>query len=135
MENVTDATTLSDYNEGSGNYKTPPIGLYLFPVVGALGFFGNILTVAVMLRKPFRYSAMGVYLIGLAIPDTFIVIFLFPITWLTNFGIIFDSLHIVTCKVWAFVGYFFPAMSAWILVTITFERCVSVALPMQGWVC
>ncbi|CAF1296090.1 unnamed protein product [Adineta steineri] len=105
-------------------------------VVFIIGFFGNMLCLIFLCRRPFIRNSYTQYLIALAIVDTG-AIFFETITAL-------DDLYqyqskdrraliqhtIVSCKLFYYIRFIFYSMSSWIVVALAVERLVAVKYPL-----
>ena len=102
-------------------------------VVVILGFFGNILALAV-LTTSYPMNSTTVYLIQLAVSDLGVICVgqlsrNFPRAW-TGFDT--GSHHPWICKTWFFVNHSFKTISGWTLVAVTIERVIVVYLPFKA---
>ncbi|CAH1800101.1 unnamed protein product [Owenia fusiformis] len=107
---------------------------YLSPIVLILGTIGNALSIAVFYRKKFRRNTASVYLITLAVVDTFgLWVGLFPY-WLPKISHISDIelMNTWACSILIFLGFLSIQLSAWTLVLVTFERLLAVFAPLKA---
>ena len=110
----------------------------LVPIAVIIGLCGNSLSIAVMLRKPFRNTSTSVYFIAtsvyfIAIADN-INLFVLTSYIVLQFGFFIDlsSYSTWTCKLFNFASFVFPQLSSWILVNISIERFVAVYRPFKA---
>ena len=107
--------------------------LTFFPVFLVMGTIGNVLAVAVMMRKKNRKHAIAWYIAILSLSDT---VFLYSaIPWY----IVYESSHqtidisvYARCTLDYFTYYFSYQYSAWILVLISIERFFSIVYPIKA---
>ena len=96
------------------------------------GYIGNGISLAVLLRKKFRKTSTGVYLIALNITDT--ICLLFPITefllqspiWI-SYDI--ESINNGICMFYNYFNYWIPHTNVWIMVVISVERLAACVSP------
>ena len=118
-----------EHFEDTGN----KIWIYASPVLIILGTIGNILSGKVMLGKRLRKHTTSVYLIGLAVVDTFILYADLPWNWINAvFEINIRDLSFAYCKINLFCMYYVIQLEAWILVCVNIERLTAVFLPMKA---
>lgn len=107
----------------------------VFPILTIFGLLGTSLSLVVLLQKKLRSSTTSVVLIGLAISD-----FCFLITNMARKSTCiirqYDNLAADTYNAMAFGGLFytktaFSRVSTLLVVLISFERLIAVALPLQ----
>ncbi|CAH1799046.1 unnamed protein product [Owenia fusiformis] len=104
---------------------------YWSPIILILGTIGNALSIAVFRRRKFRTSITHVYLITLAVVDTFGL-------WVGVFPYGLQAISHVTlmntwvCPILMFLGFFSVQLSAWTLVLVTSERLLAVFAPLKA---
>ncbi|XP_045194643.2 thyrotropin-releasing hormone receptor-like [Mercenaria mercenaria] len=104
---------------------------FLSPVI-VFGVLGNFLGILTWSRGCYRNTSTAALLIALAIADTAVLTIPALERWLHR--VIFFMIrndNIVTCKIWAFLSYFGPTISSWIIVIVTAERLVSIWFPLK----
>lgn len=105
--------------------------LLLSPVI-VFGLIGNCLSMLTWSRGCHRDTSTAVLLTALAVADTIVLTIPALERWISK---IFDFLirhdSVFTCKTWAFLSYFGPTVSSWIIVIVTAERFVSIWFPVK----
>ena len=118
-----------EHFEDTGN----KIWIFASPVLIILGTIGNIVSGKVMLGKRLRKHTTSVYLIGLAVVDTFILYADLPWNWINAvFKINIRDLSFAYCKINMFCMYYVIQLEAWILVCVSIERLTAVFLPLKA---
>ena len=99
-----------------------------------IGLVGNAFSAIVMRRKRFKSMSISVFFFVLAIVDSVVLIVnqisRRMIGELT--GVQITQLSPYICKMSAFVMDSMPALSSWLLVAVTVERTLAVALPYRA---
>jgi hypothetical protein len=105
-----------------------------------VGLFGNTLSVIVFYKCKRKDAGTIQYLSALAVVDSFNLIFTALRDWL-DYGIYIISQGDISvdifmyssaaCKAGRFSGYGFQALSAWILVAFSLERCFAILAPLK----
>ena len=109
------------------------IWIYASPVIIILGTIGNILSGRIMLGKRLRKHTTSVYLIALAVVDTFILYSNLPWAWIDAlFNINVLNLSVAYCKISIFLLFYVIQLQAWILVCVNIERFTAVFLPLKA---
>ena len=73
-----------------------------------------------------------IIIITLAISDSLFLTLTLPETLsIAFFDFEFWNIYKIGCKYIAFVNFFFPAVSAWLVAILNFERCCAVILPLR----
>ena len=112
------------------------------PFVIVAGTFGNVVVIVIHCRlPPNQKSSMSVYFTALAISDTttlwmgwFEMLETFGFTLTVKFHLQRDNHDVVMdalCRIRVWISYAFGQISAWILVSMTIHRAVSIVWP-QG---
>lgn len=108
---------------------------YIFPIITLIGLTGNILSLAVLLQRKMRASTTSIVLIGLALSD---IMFLITNAVRKSTCIIklYDSMAADTLNATTFYYMFylktaFSRVSTLIVVLISVERLIAVALPLK----
>ena len=136
--NTTEANTMNmtSHSEDFASYL--PAAMYisfsLSAVLLIVGLFGNITTIFIMQRNPFKSTAHGVYMSALAVYDSMcLVILAFSKSSFSYlFGFDLNSLNVVICKS---SQYFFSAAkvgSSGLVVLICIERFIAVWLSIKA---
>ncbi|XP_060580824.1 growth hormone secretagogue receptor type 1-like [Ruditapes philippinarum] len=105
--------------------------ILLTPVI-IFGLTGNILSILAWSRGFHRDTSTAALLTALAIIDT--IVLTVPATERWFHRVIYFLIRTdnnVTCKIWAFLSYFAPTSSSWIIVLVTAERFISIWFPMR----
>ncbi|XP_074640287.1 uncharacterized protein LOC141898336 [Tubulanus polymorphus] len=135
--NVSSQATLKPLREFLGYVP------YLEPILIAIGaffltvsFFGNFTIAFVFNGKNLRKTSYSILFTTLAVSDTIYLSVTCPrrvVQWVTVYqtDIVRNSPAIV-CKIQKYLAYCTAMLSAWVLVIISIERCISVALPMKA---
>ena len=109
--------------------------LYLtaYPILLVMGTVGNVLALAVMMRKKNRKHAISWYIAILSLSDT---LFLYStIPWSIVYHYSYEMLDIsvyARCTLDYFTYYFSFEYSAWVLVLMSFERFISIVYPIKA---
>ena len=100
------------------------------PAIILLGTIGNILSFIVFSRKKFKNTIFETYFRLLTITDTVTMLYPTGVFLKQKFpAFIGPDLDIFGCIVFNYFTYTFPAISAWLLTLITFDRMVSIVFP------
>ena len=101
------------------------------PFIIILGTIGNVLSLIVLLRPRMRVKSTFLYLAGVAAADL-IVLIVGPLRkWVTDIGNVdFAGRFNWVCKTVCFLGGVSTHYSVWLLVFVTLERFVVIAMPM-----
>ena len=97
------------------------------------GTICNLLTFSVITRTKLKKSSTFVYLACLSIVDlsilyTFCINFIF----FYQFKIDLQLTSIILCKVYSFLIYFLPQLSAWTVTAVSFDRVIGVIFSVRG---
>ena len=105
------------------------VGKIVLPIILVFGTFGNVMIIVIMNRLRSAVSSISVYFTALAVSD---LVFIYTVV-MRNLLVInmFDyfTISTVVCKIGQFLLYVTGVTSAWILVTMTMQRAVSVLWP------
>ena len=98
------------------------------------GVVGNAFGVIILLRKRFRKGTFGLYLLAIAFLDTIFLLSntLFAAGILILSGTDIQALSPFGCKLVKYVIVASRAMSAWILVVLSVERALTLAMPHKS---
>ena len=130
ITNETENDTSISHNDDDGSQtkilKTL-INDILTPVILTTGIIANAISFLIIVKSDFRKSSIGIYLAGLALFDSLVLI----VTSVNTFLAIASYFHTtkIFCKMYfvlIFVGNF---VSAWILTATTCERCYIITNP------
>lgn len=108
------------------------LNLILLSPVIIFGLIGNCLSMLTWSRGCHRETSTAALLTALAVADTIVLTIPALERWFHR--VIFFLIradNIVTCKIWAFLSYFGPTVSSWIIVIVTAERFVSIWFPVK----
>lgn len=102
-------------------------------VASVVGFFGNGLVVAVILRAKKLRSVMNRFVLHLAISDLIVSVLAIPMFLLINFkdDIASHSYSLPLCKIARFFQYLSPEASMTLLITIGWNRHQAVVHPLN----
>ena len=106
---------------------------YAFPFIILVGTISNSLTFLVMRRKKMRHQSTYFYMAVLAIADEMVLLVGCLTFWIyvsTKHSLILRS--IFWCKTICMLLYATSHFSVWIVVIMTIERFIAVALPLQA---
>lgn len=112
-----------------GNY----IWIYVSPILLIVGTVGNLLSIAVLLRKRMRRSTTMFYLTCLSFADLFTLYTGLLRYWIRRaFDVDIRNLSDMGCKIHTFLVYVSLDLTVWILVSVTVDRCLSVSFPFKA---
>ena len=100
-------------------------------IIIILGLFGNIFSGIVLLRKNFRHRSISIYLLAISVLDSIFLVSSSPLDWAIRvlFGFDYQSLSGAGCGASLYIINASRAMSAWVLVVLTVERMLVMAIP------
>ncbi|CAH1784826.1 unnamed protein product [Owenia fusiformis] len=108
---------------------------YASPCIFALGTIGNLLSIAVLLRKRMRKFSTSLFLVLLALSDLVHLhsgLLRSVISYSTNATYVSHvEVTQAGCKVHYFFTYFSVHYSAWVLVAVSVERTIAVWMPFR----
>ena len=115
----------------------------LLPVIMAAGTFGNVAVVVIQRRlPPSQKSSMSVYFTALAVSDTtalwtgwFEILEAFGVTLSVEYHVQRDYSDVVVdalCRIRVWTSLTFGTVSAWILVSMTIHRALSIVWPHRA---
>ena len=112
---------------------TTKLFFFSYVIVILAGLTGNILSFCVLMRQEIRKTSTAVYLIALSIADTLSLLG-GPMTDYVLASELFlgwywPSLSTLSCKLYMFLYFLNPQMSAWCLVSVTIERIIVIYFP------
>jgi hypothetical protein len=128
---------LDPNNITASSYKNDPsqnfiIEFYTYPIIFLIGTFCNIMTFCVMRRKKMRHQSTYFYMAVLALTDEMVLIFGCLNFWIyLFFGSNLALLSNMSCKLVCLLFYATLHFSVWMVVVMTVERYIAVALPLQ----
>ena len=101
------------------------------PIV-LLGTLGNLLTIIVLCRKNMRKLPASIFLLALAVVDTmFLYLEIFHNWYLGLTDIFLRNTNITLCQLMRFLQVTVQWTSAWIIVSVTFQRLIAVCIPFK----
>ena len=103
--------------------------LYLLPVIIGIGFFGNSLSLLVLLRTYIRRLSVSVYLASLSAADTIFLLSLL-IIWLEHLEVRAFNRHGM-CQLTLYLSYSSSFLSVYSVVGLTAERYIAICHPLQ----
>ena len=104
------------------------------PIVIAIGIIGNTLSILILSRKRMRKHTSAFYFTVLAVTDLLVL----TVGLLRNFLVAlmgYDPIRTysqASCKIHTFLVYFLGQFSAWVLLSVTVERFISVWFPFKA---
>ncbi|XP_041363497.1 G-protein coupled receptor 183-like [Gigantopelta aegis] len=103
---------------------------YMSPCLLILGLVGNTLSFVVLSKSSMRETTTSLYLRFLAVYDS-LVLYMGLMRWWIIYLIEYDirEYSVVVCKIHTWGAYWTTHTSAWLLVSVTVERCFSVWFP------
>ena len=124
-------------NEGNGFERHDRgfmVGIIVcLSVASLVGFVGNGLVVAVILRAKKLKSVMNRFILHLAISDMIVSVLAIPLFLFINFnnGLTNDTTSLIVCKLARFFQYLSPEASMTLLITIGWNRYQAVVHPLN----
>ena len=118
---------------GTSEYAVIVRGLWrIVPVILlAIGTIGNLVTIAVLLRKNLRVISSNLYLLALTVTDLLILYLGLFRRWL-QYSFDIDLRLEMGCGPHIWLLYTCLGYSSWILVAVTLERVISVKFPFYS---
>ena len=110
------------------------IWLISSPIVIAIGIIGNTLSILILSRKRMRKHTSAFYFTVLAVTDLLVL----NVGLLRHFLVALMGYDLIrtysqeSCKIHTFLVYFLGQFSAWVLLSVTFERFISVWFPFKA---
>ena len=136
--NITNSSNFCDDNQNKDRTKfLQNIILYtllIYPwIMLFIGTASNVLSFLVFTRPKLKKSSTFFYLSFLCIVDlatlyTFCVNFIFFYQFDTDIQL----LNSVICRIYSFLVYFLPQLSAWTVAAVSFDRVISITLSING---
>jgi hypothetical protein len=132
-ESITHNSTTNSTSTIDENASLFLVEKYCFPLIIIIGTISNSLTFLVMRRKKMRNQSTCFYMAVLAIADEMVLLVGCLNFWLYAYtGYSFVLLSVFACKVACMALYATTHFSVWIVVIMTIERFIAVALPLQA---
>ncbi|XP_052105746.1 probable G-protein coupled receptor 139 [Mytilus californianus] len=114
-------------------YHAELLWIYFSPCVILLGMISSTLSISVLLRRTMRRSTTMFYLTVLSFGDILVVNTGLLRQWIrVAFDTDIRTFGRLNCKIHVFLTYFSLQFTAWILVAVTIDRCISVKLPLKA---
>jgi hypothetical protein len=111
---------------------TDQINVYLIPILVALGFVLNTLTIMVFCRRRMRKYCMSVSMIYLALSDMLVLLVPVFFTWIDdNYFSSWLLNNSAWCNLHGYADLVFSANSSWTIIVISLERWFAVWRPWQ----
>jgi hypothetical protein len=111
---------------------TDKINIFLIPVLVALGFILNTLTIMVFCRRKMRKYCLSISMIYLALSDTLVLVGPVLFTWIDeNFFGSYIVNNTVWCNLHGYADLILSANSSWTIILISSERWFAVWRPWQ----
>ena len=106
----------------------------VLPVLLAVGFFGNVMTIAVMHRAAYKTTPTSLILSLLSLADTSVLLM---VPWNRMsiqklIGLDVRGLHWLGCKLFFWAWRTAKMASAWFVVLISVERCIAIIYPLKA---
>ena len=108
--------------------------LIVYPwIMMLLGTFSNLVSLIVLTRPKLRKSSTFFYLSCLCIIDlTLLYTFCFNFIFYYQFDIDLQLKHVIICKLYSFLIYFLPQLSAWTCAAVSLDRVIGVIFSVRG---
>jgi len=107
--------------------------IYVPPFFIAIGTISSILSMLVLLRRTMRHNPAMFYLTVLSFFDIAVLNIGLLRHWIqVTFEVNIRDFSEFSCRFHAFLTYFTLDYSAWILVALTINTCISVCMPLKG---
>lgn len=104
----------------------------VFPLTFIIGATGNTFSIIVMNREALRSLSTGVYLSGLAVSDTCVILTNILFWWVSLVGgLNMFNEYPFACKMHNFGMQYFSSCSAWLVVGVSIDRFIAVNFPYQ----
>lgn len=128
---------MNDSDSDLEDYEQHMAGEYLWkfgsPLLLAVGTFGNILSIIVLLRSRLRRSTTMFYLTCLSFGDLFTLYTGLLRYWIrATVDTDIRNLSAISCKIHTFLVYLSLDFTVWVLVSVTVDRCLSVSMPFRA---
>ena len=122
--------TLNSYVKTSMWDAADLIVVGIFPVLMLLGLVLNSLSIAVLTCPALNENSTAFLLIILAVMDTLSLMMAAMPRWLRKItGYYLEAYNDMSCKIYYYFFYVVISSPAWIILTVTFERYISIAKP------
>ena len=101
---------------------------YVPPILIIVGTFGNLCTVLVMRKKPFRYYPIGYYFSAYALTSLLTLYLFLGSEWIAYMSEAqpIDTQADWICRVWQFVSRVVTYSSIWFVVSMTIDRYITI---------
>lgn len=133
MNNSELNTSVEDSSSYESLRKNHIVEYYVFPFIFIIGTVCNFLTVLVMRRKKMRHQSTYFYMAVLAIADEMVLVVGCLNYWIyLVFGQNITIMSELSCKLACLLLYATLHFGVWIVVIMTIERFIAVALPLQA---
>ncbi len=151
MVAIASASTMENYSIKDATNNTSPLNItkqdqymgiytedvvaeklwqYVSPIIISVGVAGNVLSFLVMSRRQLDGLVISLCLKVLAVIDTLALLTGLLRQWIIAvFSVDPRATHLLVCKFHTFIVYWCLQVSAWIIVSITCERIISVFWP------
>lgn len=133
---IGDNNDVNNNNNGQTAVVVMPnhnVEFYALPLIFLVGTFCNIMTFCVMRRKKMRHQSTYFYMAVLAVTDEMVLIFGCLNFWIyLNWGTNLTLISNMSCKLVCLLLYATLHFSVWMVVVMTLERFIAVALPLQA---
>ncbi len=138
-KNTTWLHTEENTTEFDGSYKNNEdssdifltIQFYYKIIILIFGCVGNLATMLLVKFTKGRTTSKCI-IFSLAVSDTLFLALGFPLEYINNFvQTAADAKSVRVCKFHSFVLFSFPAISNWLIVTLTTERAIAVTWPLH----
>lgn len=110
---------------------------YFTPIIIIIGIVGNLLSLRVFLSQNLRSLSASTYLAALSVSDLIIIIFYVSVEWIRRgLTYLFPTTNVKIldieglCQFQLYISYASRFVSAWLVVSFTIERYVSICHPL-----
>ena len=130
---VISPTDAAPTKHGFWQYKTSQsLFIYIPPFILLFGVTGNILAALVMSMRRMRKSPSGLYIRGIAVADTLVLLIGFTPEWVRSLiNVDITRINEWICKSRKFIFYGSGDISVWLLTAFTIDRFIAVCFPLH----
>jgi len=106
--------------------------VYVSPFLIIFGTLGNGVSIITLQHRHFRYTSTGFILTALSAVDIVVLNASLLSDWLwLVFGMRFEDLSSIGCKLYSFLRYYPHSLAPWTLILLTVQRGISVWYPLR----
>ncbi|CAF0719943.1 unnamed protein product [Brachionus calyciflorus] len=136
LANLTNGSNLTCPNVNDANFlnRITDVTLLIYPcVMIVFGTISNSITFIVLTRPRLRRSSTFFYLSCLSIIDLVLLYtFCINLIFYYHFNIDLQDTNLIFCKIYSFLIYFLPQLSAWTCVAVSLDRVIGVIFSVKG---